>query len=252
MSPAHDQEWLCDGIAEEILNALAQVRGIRVTARTSAFAFKGKNEDIRHIAAALGVQHVLEGSVRRAGDRIRVTAQLGSGRRREPAVVRSIPPRDRRCVCRAGRDCRRDCPSPQGHAPAQPIGQGAISRRSPAYEGCCAAAINCSSSRPRRGTGPGALRAGQHAGPGFRRAARGPRIWPLHGRAAGNPDDADAAPAVRLKSHTQWNANLRTRHRDSGWPRSRWRTTTTGRRLKRTSARLSPLPRRRPRRTGCT
>ena len=76
MSPAHDQEWLCDGIAEEILNALAQVRGIRVTARTSAFAFKGKNEDIRHIAAALGVQHVLEGSVRRAGDRIRVTAQL--------------------------------------------------------------------------------------------------------------------------------------------------------------------------------
>jgi eukaryotic-like serine/threonine-protein kinase len=76
MSPGHDQEWLCDGIAEEILNVLAQVQGIRVTARTSAFAFKGKNEDIRHIAAALGVQYVLEGSVRRAGDRIRVTAQL--------------------------------------------------------------------------------------------------------------------------------------------------------------------------------
>jgi TolB-like protein len=57
-------------------SALAQVEGLKVIARTSAFSFKGKNEDVRTIAQALGVTNVLEGSVRRAGDRIRVAAQL--------------------------------------------------------------------------------------------------------------------------------------------------------------------------------
>src|SRR4029453_3857107 len=71
-----NQEYFGDGLAEEIINALAQVEGLKVIARTSAFSFKGKNEDVRHIAQALGVTNVLEGSVRRAGDRIRVTAQL--------------------------------------------------------------------------------------------------------------------------------------------------------------------------------
>jgi hypothetical protein len=59
-----------------IINALAQVRGLRVIARTSAFAFKGQHTDIRRIAEALGVTNILEGSVRKAGTRIRVTAQL--------------------------------------------------------------------------------------------------------------------------------------------------------------------------------
>ena len=76
MSHDADDEYFSDGLAEEIINALAQVPGLKVIARTSAFAFKGKNEDIRRIAEALGVTHVLEGSVRRAGARIRVTAQL--------------------------------------------------------------------------------------------------------------------------------------------------------------------------------
>src|SRR5262249_34188468 len=71
-----EQEFFSDGLAEEIINLLAQIAGLKVTARTSAFAFKGKNEDIRRIAAALGVTHVLEGSVRRAGNRIRITAEL--------------------------------------------------------------------------------------------------------------------------------------------------------------------------------
>jgi serine/threonine-protein kinase len=71
-----DDEYFSDGLAEEILNALTQVPGLKVIARTSAFAFKGKNEDIRRIANTLGVTHVLEGSVRRAGGRVRVTAQL--------------------------------------------------------------------------------------------------------------------------------------------------------------------------------
>ena len=76
MSQNADDEYFSDGLAEEIINALAQVPGLKVIARTSAFAFKGKNEDIRKIAETLGVTNVLEGSVRRAGPRIRVTAQL--------------------------------------------------------------------------------------------------------------------------------------------------------------------------------
>jgi TolB-like protein/Tfp pilus assembly protein PilF len=76
MSRDPDDEYFSDGLAEEIINALAQVPGLKVIARTSAFAFKGKNEDIRRIADTLGVTNVLEGSVRRAGSRVRVTAQL--------------------------------------------------------------------------------------------------------------------------------------------------------------------------------
>ncbi|HTS51453.1 MAG TPA: protein kinase [Bryobacteraceae bacterium] len=76
MSRDADDEYFSDGLAEEIINALTEVPGIKVIARTSAFAFKGKNEDIRKIAEALGVTNVLEGSVRRAGTRLRVTAQL--------------------------------------------------------------------------------------------------------------------------------------------------------------------------------
>src|SRR5262245_58468951 len=72
LSPNVDEEYFSDGLAEEILNALAQVPALKVIARTSAFAFKGKNDDIRKIAESLGVTHVLEGSVRRAGTRIRV------------------------------------------------------------------------------------------------------------------------------------------------------------------------------------
>ena len=71
-----EDEYFSDGLAEEIINALTQVVGLKVIARTSAFAFKGKNEDIRKIAETLGVSCVLEGSVRRAGPRLRVTAQL--------------------------------------------------------------------------------------------------------------------------------------------------------------------------------
>jgi eukaryotic-like serine/threonine-protein kinase len=71
-----DDEYFSDGLSEEIINALTRVPGLKVIARTSAFAFKGKNEDIRRIANILGVTHLLEGSVRRAGGRVRVTAQL--------------------------------------------------------------------------------------------------------------------------------------------------------------------------------
>jgi serine/threonine-protein kinase len=76
LSPSRDQEWFSDGMADEIINSLVQIPGLKVIARTSAFAFKGKHEDIRTIAETLGVATVLEGSVRKAGNRVRVTAQL--------------------------------------------------------------------------------------------------------------------------------------------------------------------------------
>jgi TolB-like protein/Tfp pilus assembly protein PilF len=76
MSGDKEQEYFSDGLAEEILNALAEIPGLKVIARTSAFAFKGQNTDIRRIAETLGVANILEGSVRRSGNRIRVTAQL--------------------------------------------------------------------------------------------------------------------------------------------------------------------------------
>jgi TolB-like protein len=71
-----DKDYFADGLSEELLNLLAKIPGLRVIGRTSSFAFKGKNEDLRVIGDALGVSTVLEGSVRRSGDRLRITAQL--------------------------------------------------------------------------------------------------------------------------------------------------------------------------------
>jgi len=76
LSPAHDQDYFSDGMAEEILNALAQVRDLKVAGRTSSFFYKNKNEDLRAIGKALGVANILEGSVRKQGDKVRITAQL--------------------------------------------------------------------------------------------------------------------------------------------------------------------------------
>ena len=76
MSGNVENEYFADGLSEEILNFLADVPDLRVTARTSSFQFKGRNLDIREVAGALNVAHVLEGSVRRSGERARITAQL--------------------------------------------------------------------------------------------------------------------------------------------------------------------------------
>jgi eukaryotic-like serine/threonine-protein kinase len=76
LSADPENEYFGDGMSEEIINALTKVNGLHVVARTSSFAFKGKNEDIREIGRKLHVEHVLEGSVRKAGNRLRITAQL--------------------------------------------------------------------------------------------------------------------------------------------------------------------------------
>ncbi|MBK9332578.1 MAG: tetratricopeptide repeat protein [Ignavibacteria bacterium] len=76
MSADPENEYFSDGITEELLNAFTKVDGLQVTSRTSAFAFKGKNSDIREIGIQLNVDRILEGSVRKAGNRVRITAQL--------------------------------------------------------------------------------------------------------------------------------------------------------------------------------
>lgn len=76
MSADPENEYFSDGITEELLNALTKIDGLRVTSRTSAFAFKGKNTDIRDIGIQLNVDRILEGSVRKSGNRVRITAQL--------------------------------------------------------------------------------------------------------------------------------------------------------------------------------
>jgi TolB-like protein/Flp pilus assembly protein TadD len=76
MSTDKEQDYFCDGIAEDILNDLTHLEGLRVVARTSSFAFKDKNQDIREIGIKLGAHTIVEGSVRKAGNRLRITAQL--------------------------------------------------------------------------------------------------------------------------------------------------------------------------------
>lgn len=76
MSAAQDQDWFCDGVAEEILNALSQLKGMRVAARASAFSFRGKADDLKAIGEKLQVATVLDGGVRRSGDQVRITVRL--------------------------------------------------------------------------------------------------------------------------------------------------------------------------------
>ena len=80
LSQARDQEYFCDGMSEELLDALARTEGLRVVARTSSFSFKGKSDDASEIGRKLNVSAVLEGSLRREGNRVRITAQLVNAR----------------------------------------------------------------------------------------------------------------------------------------------------------------------------
>ena len=76
MSPTHDQEYLGDGLAEELLTILSQFKELKVTGRTSSFSFKNKNNDLKTIGSILNVENILEGSIQKSGNRIRITAQL--------------------------------------------------------------------------------------------------------------------------------------------------------------------------------
>src|SRR5258708_29777025 len=76
VSPGKDQEYFSDGLSEQLIHELAKVSGLKVVGRSSAFQFKGKNEDLRNVGHKLGVANVLEGSVRRQGNHVRITAEL--------------------------------------------------------------------------------------------------------------------------------------------------------------------------------
>ena len=90
LSQAHDQEYFCDGISEEILDALAKIERLRVIARTSSFSFKGKTADVIEIAQKLNVQNILEGSMRREGNRIRISVAACECRERLPSLVANV------------------------------------------------------------------------------------------------------------------------------------------------------------------
>lgn len=80
LSSDPDQEYFADGVTVELLNTLSRIRDLRITGRASSFHFKDRNEDLRTIGDALGVEHVLEGSVRKSGNQVRITAQLSNAR----------------------------------------------------------------------------------------------------------------------------------------------------------------------------
>ena len=102
MSADKENEYFSDGLAEEIINVLANVPGLKVAGRTSSFFFRDKDVEFAEIGKRLNVDHILEGSVRKAGSRIRVTAQLDQGRGRFSSLVGTLRPRADRHLRLAG------------------------------------------------------------------------------------------------------------------------------------------------------
>ena len=107
MSAGKDQEYFADGLSEELLNLLAKLPELRVIGRTSSFQFKGRNEDLRVIGEKLNVAHILEGSVRKSGEKLRITAQLIRAADGSHLWSQTLRPHARRHLRRAGRHCRR-------------------------------------------------------------------------------------------------------------------------------------------------
>ena len=98
------QEYFSDGLTEELINGLGQIPELRVIGRNSSFHLKGKGGDSRAIGQALGVAHLLEGSVRKMGERVRIGGAVGQRRRWQPALVRHLQPRAEGYLRRAGGD----------------------------------------------------------------------------------------------------------------------------------------------------
>ena len=104
MSDDPDQDHFADGISEDLITGLSHIRWLFVIARNSSFVYKNRAVDVKDVSRALGVRYVLEGSVRRAGNRLRITAQLVDAIERRPSLGRTLRPRDRRHLRHAGRD----------------------------------------------------------------------------------------------------------------------------------------------------
>ena len=108
MSGDPEQEYFSDGISEDIITALSKLRWFFVIARNSSFIYKGKAVHMKQVAEELGVGYVVEGSVRKSGERVRITAQLNDVAHRQPHLGGTLRPRPRRRVRGAGRDHRGD------------------------------------------------------------------------------------------------------------------------------------------------
>ena len=111
-----ENDYLADGITEEVIGALGRLQTLHVPGRVSCFAFKGKPVEIGDVAAKLGVSNVLTGSVRRAGNRLRITAELVSAQSGFQLWSDAVRPHDRRRVCDSGRDRDEHRHAPAGHA----------------------------------------------------------------------------------------------------------------------------------------
>ena len=118
MSGDAEQEYFSDGISEDIITDLSKVSALSVVSRNTAFQFKGQHVDLRQVARQLEVSHVLEGSVRKAGNRVRITAQLIDGAQRQPRLGRALRPRPDRHLRPAGRDLAGHRRGPEAEAAA--------------------------------------------------------------------------------------------------------------------------------------
>ena len=219
MSNDPEQEFFADGLVEDILTTLSKLSGLSVIARNSSFAYKGRTVDVRQVARELGVRYVLEGSVRKAGNRIRITAQLIDATTGIAHLGGALRPRHRRHLCRAGRDHadarHRDAgPADRGRAGAPALHHHDQRRSVELLDR--GAAVR---SRPghRRQPDPRPPRLGEGAGAGsrLRPAQRAARLHAFRRRAlrlVGRPRDG-ACERRRPMSTGRWRSTRRTRTR---------------------------------------
>ena len=123
MSGDPEQEFFADGLTEDIITELSRFRDLLVISRNSTFVHKGKAVNVQEVAREFGVEYVLEGSVRKAGNRVRVTVQLIDARNRPAHLGRALRPRARGHLRHPGRDNpgdRRDTPRPRRGGDARP------------------------------------------------------------------------------------------------------------------------------------
>jgi len=118
MSGESEQEYFADGITEDVLTELSRFRELFVISRNSAFVYKGGQFNVQKVAKELGVQYIVEGSVRKAGNRVRITVQLIDAETRQPPVGRALRPGARRHLRDPGRGDVVDCLDPAGRVEA--------------------------------------------------------------------------------------------------------------------------------------
>jgi TolB-like protein len=221
LSSEKENEYFSDGVTEEIINALSKLEALRVASRTSAFAFKGKDEDVRRIGAALGVGSVLEGSVRQAGKRLRISAQLTnvatgttSGQTLRPADGDVFDVRTDRALHRRGA---------QGAAPAGRGGGPLLARHGQrrAYNDYLKGSTTSTAARPRT---IAEFEPRPRPRPALRRRTR---AWPIRTASTGSTAGSRRSTRSRRLATRRARRRSSSRNRRRSWSRSRWSSTTS-------------------------